>query len=178
MRLEDLNDALGRLRDWIDNADTKISVLIAIIAIALGFTIFEIKDTKEILHRSGITVVTGVFLGVWLLYLYNLFHALYHALHSLTPHLEAIQLTSIDGRPIVTDFVGIGALSLEEYIAAVRDTDEEQLKRELIRLCYQYGSIAHHKFDHYIKAMFEFRIALAAQVVIFVWLTIVLPSGV
>ena len=178
MRVEDLQDTLGRLRDWIDNADTKTSVLIAVLAILLAFTLPEIKDTKDLLQRSGFTVLNDVFIGVWIVYLTYLFLSLFHALHELTPHEEWLELKTINDRPIVTDFSGIASLSLDEYSAAVRETDEEQLREELIRLCYRYGQSVRHKFQHYLIAMFEFRVALFAQVVIFVWLTIVLPAGV
>jgi len=178
MRLEDLNDSLSRLRDWIDNADTKTSVIIAVITLALGFTLPEIKDTKEILLRSGIAAVNIVFLAVWTFYLYNLFFSLYHALHALAPHRDASRVTSVNGRPSVTDFPGIAKLSLEEYIKAVDSTDEEQLRQELIQLCYQFGQGASHKFKHFLMAMWAFRLALIAQIVIFAWITIVLPNGV
>jgi len=178
MRLEDLNDALGRIRDWIDNVDTKTSVLVAALAILLGFTLPEINDTKAILHRSGYTAFNMVLLGIWVIYLASLFHAMYHALHELTPHREWLQLNAIEGRPIITDFIGIGRMSFADYDSAVRSAEEEHLRRELIRLCYHYGSNLNHKFEHYIAAMLEFRIALLAQIAIFVWITIVLPSGV
>lgn len=177
MRIEDLTETLNRLRDWIDNADTKTSVLIAILAVFIGFTVQEIRESKEILLRSGLTAGNLVLLGIWIVYLVSVSLSLYHSLHSLTPH-ERVQLSVIDGRPVVTDFPGIGCLTFAEYATAIQQTDEEHLRRELIQLCYNYGLMAYHKFQHYKVAMLAFRIALLAQVALFIWITVVLPGGV
>lgn len=177
METEELGEAAGRLRDWFDNIDTKTSVLIAILTVVLGFTASEIKDTGVILRRSGLTAINMGFLVVWVLYLSCLFRSLYHAVHALSPELEE-RLSRTTDMVNVTDFPSIARLSHEEYLKEVYNTDDEQLKHELIWLCYQYARGVDHKFKHFIKAMRDFRFVIAAQAIIYFWITIVLPSGV
>lgn len=178
MRLEDLNEMLGRLLDWIDNADTKTSVLIAILTLLLAFTPPEIKDTRAVLHTTGSIALKVAFLGLWLVYVYYFFISFYHALHVLSPHPKSLQYIAFEGQPAVTDFISFGTKSLDEYTAAINNTDEESLRQELIRACYAYGLLANHKFQHYMQALFEFRIALLAQIALFAWISIALPGGV
>ncbi len=177
MRLDDLNEALNRTRDWIDNADVKTSILITTLAVALGFTAFEVKDTKEILLGPGGFVMKAALLGIWMVYLFFLLFSLYHSLRAITPHPESLKERLIRGRLPVTDFPSIVRATFEEYTEAVRTTDDEQIRQELTELLYYFSQIASHKFEHFLKAMSAFRFAFAAQVIIFTWISLALPSG-
>lgn len=141
---------LENVNSWIVAADNKSSILIAFIALLVGFTsgtygkIFDV-----VLNGNNAVIAFGIILV--LIYLTCLFIIIYHLIKVFIARLRVVG-ESEDVN--LVSFISISKLSRNEYLELAKNTSNEKLNEMILAQVFVNSKIALRKMKHFNQAMF------------------------
>lgn len=169
---DDLYKNLDITNSWINNCDTKASIMIAF----LGFTLFElIKNTSYIDSISKIfnnSIKNFNFSDcLYLLFLVSSFIliliGLYKLIKVLIPSLENNKKISV--QPSFLYYGYISSIERLEYNELIKNATEEEIIDDLINQNYINSKICYKKFNNFKYGTFLLFIGLILNLIL-VWL--------
>lgn len=165
----DLNANLDRINTWINNADSKANIAIAIELIVVGFALQELKEAKRYFLSPGAPTVRVAFAMLWATFGSTIVYALIQSVLVIYPRLSS---GNKETKPSVTFFVSIASNSEEEFKGQLGRLSREDVNDELASQCYINACIANKKFAYYAEALPALAISAISILIIYVWLAL------
>ena len=173
------DDTYGQVSSWINNCDSKASILLALIGVILSiaFTSDKLlggilaltKDVVGLIKGDGtscacaslfILVILGVAIGFFVDSIRNMLLVLYARLDDSR---EA-------GNPSISYYRSIGVMSYDEYKQLVEDIDEDAFIEDKLRQVHDCSKICTRKFTFYNEGISSMKVGLVLLVLFLILL--------
>lgn len=164
MTSEDFNAVLDRVNNWINNADTKTSILIAVITLIFGISFQFLEKAITRYMQIGNIYIKQLFFSLWLLLFVVLIIALVRAFLILVPRLgnEKDELS-------FSYFCHIAILPEKEYLKKMRKLTKNEISNDLIKQICINSKIANTKFKGLRQLTLMLAFCLTLIIVLLFW---------
>jgi hypothetical protein len=162
-----LKETLERINGWIENADTKISILLGVEIIAFGWVL----DRSDEIRRFFSTLEYGkddylIILIGW--FVLAVAASLWNGYRGLRPKLDLPPKM-----PPSPFFYGtIAEFELEAYRGKLMELDEKQAFDEMVNQIWVNSKIARAKFEAARASIDAFFLAILPLAIVFIWMMI------
>ena len=160
MQLDFYEKKLDRIHGWIENADTKTSIFLALEGGVATFALPYLFNVITICNFGSL-----IFGGATLFFL---FLSIWKSIEAIRPN-TAVATESKS----ITFFGDISSQSFEDYKKQVDGCDEEYYKNDLINQCYISSKLCAKKFSNFKESIDYFYIsaicAALTIIIFYVW---------
>ena len=174
------DDTYGQVSSWINNCDSKASILLALIGVILSiaFTSDYILQGVERLVKDVVDLINGESTScacASILILAVLGFSIGCFIDSIRNLLQVLFARFDDSRdaenPSILFYRSIGAKPYAEYKQLVESFDDDQLREDKLREVYDCSKICTRKFNYYnagIKSMKIGLVLFAVYILVFI----------
>ena len=148
---EDINKILDNVNFWINNSDTKASIILGFLGIFISIIFTNNKILAKIINIFNnlfidISFDDIIYLILFALSIFSLFYGLYKLIKVLVPDLKLKDYSQKS--PVY--FGGIASYkSFNEYKEDFKKLDDESFKEELLSQIYINSIICNNKFKNF-----------------------------
>ena len=160
--IEEGSSNLSEVKDWISNVDTKVSIMLALMGIFLGYILVEAEI--NLIERISMTLNNGGIcnLNIWHFIKGGLIIALYVCVAiSMLYFLKAIRAKinpdEFDGSGIKKDsllfFGSVANMEYKDYMKGICDQKNKDKLKDVYSQVYINSRICNQKFIYYNKGI-------------------------
>lgn len=144
---------LERAIQWVSNADTKASLILAFNGGLFAHLMTKVSEIKSLLTAQGLRINLAILLTISGLFLLFFILSIVNCLKVIRPRIK-------ENIPSMFYFGTIQGLSLDIFKRKMKDLDEDGIAEELLNQTHIVSTVAYQKFTAIRKALNDLIMSL------------------